>query len=282
MCPPIVRQEYRKGVNSTTKNSSSRGDNSNNFNVSETVYSNGNMSIVSDLTTKNIIQTNSSNIINGNNISDTQGSQSQWVNETAEISSNSSYKVVGNLANIRNGFFQEADKKQLKLVAMRSGFNDDRNETNLIPDLSLESIPSEILDNVSVIDKDVILVDDEPKIPSTGSIFENIGALVTNEINKIVNVVSKVDTKSELKKAELVAKNKIEKTKKILASIADLPEGPVKERFKNTIAEGDLSILFSSPSNEEKEKKDIYDREAYQAEAVDATNKLLAVERELT
>lgn len=278
----ISRQEYRKGPNVTTKTTTSRGDGSNLFNVSETSYGNGNVSIVSDLVTKDIVQTDSAKTVKGNSVSGTHGNHSQWVNEAAEISSNSSYKIVGNIQNVRNGYYQEADMAQAKLAAMRSGFNDDRNETKLLPDINLGGMSSDILKGITVVDKNTVMTDDTPKIPSTGNIFVDIGVLVATEIGNMLTAISKINVKSALKQAELAAKNKIEKTKKMLESITELPESPTKEKIKESISKGDLSVLISSPSNEEKEKKDLYDSEAYQAEAAEATKKLLAVERELT
>lgn len=278
----ISRQEYRKGPNCTTKNTISRGDGSNLFNVSETSYGNGNVSIVSDLVTKDIVQTDSATTVKGNAVSGTHGNHSQWVNEAAEISSNSSYKIVGNIQNVRNGYYQEADMAQAKLAAMRSGFNDDRNETNFLPDLNLGGMSADILKGITVVDKQTVMSEDVPKIPPTGNIFTDIAVLVATEIGNLVSALSKINAKSVIKQAELAAKNRIEKTKKMLESIVDLPESPSKEKIKDAISKGDLSVLMSSPSNEEKEKKDLYDAEAYQAEAAEATKKLLAVERELT
>ena len=278
----ISRQEYRKGPNTTVKSTTSRGDGSNLFNVTETSYGNGNISIVSDLVTKDIVQTDSAKTVKGNAISGTHGNQSQWVNEAAEISSNSSYKVVGNIQNVRNGFYKETDIAKAKLVAMRSGFNDDRNESNFLPDISLAGMSSDILKGITVVDKQTVMTDDIPKMPASGNIFTDIATLVATEIGNMMNAISKISAKSIVKQAELVAKNKIEKTKKMLSSITDLPESPTKEKIKEAISKGDLTILISSPSNEEKEKKNLYDADAYQAEAAEVTKKLIAVERELT
>ena len=188
----ISRQEYRKGPNATVKSTTSRGDGSNLFNVTETSYGNGNVSIVSDLVTKDIVQTDSAKTVKGNAISGTHGNQSQWVNEAAEISSNSSYKVVGNIQNVRNGFYQETDMAKAKLVAMRSGFNDDRNESNFLPDISLTGMSSDILKGITVVDKQTVMTDDIPKIPASGNIFTDIAVLVATEVGNMMNAISKI------------------------------------------------------------------------------------------
>lgn len=281
MGAPVVRQQYNKEPFKVTKSTTSRGDGSNLFNVSETAYGNGNISIVSDLVTKNIVQTDCANIVNANNISEVQGNNSKWVNEVDESVSNSKYVIVGNISNIQHGFYKEADAAQRKLVAMRTGFNDDRHQSSLIPDLGLSEFPSELLTKIMVVEKNTVLADDAPKLPSLGGgIFMDIATIVANEISQLTTTMSKISVKSALKQTELIAKNKIEKTKKTIESALELPECPTKEKFKEAITSGDLSVLFSSPSNEEKEKNTIFDRDAYEAEAVEAANKLLPVERE--
>ena len=245
------------------------------------MHGNGNVSIVSDLVTKNIVQTDNSNTVNGNNISDTQGSSSQWVNEASEISSNSSYRVVGNPANLRNGFFRETDIAKQKIIAMRSGFNDDRNEIDLIPDLGLAEMPSEIVKNVTVIDKDTALCDNSPNLPTTGNLFADIAIMAANEIAKMTEAMSKISLKSALKQAELIAKNKVEKIQKVIENIEELPESFSKEKLKNAIMEGNFSAIFASPSNEDKEKKSVYDKDQYVAAAVDASKEMMSAERAL-
>lgn len=281
MSIPITRQEYDKRPNVTTKTTTSRGDGSNLYNVTETMHGNGNVSIVSDLVTKNIVQTDNSNTVNGNNISDTQGSSSQWVNEASEISSNSSYRVVGNPANLRNGFFRETDIAKQKIIAMRSGFNDDRNEIDLIPDLGLAEMPSEIVKNVTVIDKDTALCDNSLNLPTTGNLFADIAIMAANEIAKMTEAMSKISLKSAIKQAELIAKNKVEKIQKVIENIEELPESFSKEKLKNAIMEGNFSAIFASPSNEDKEKKNVYDKDQYVAAAVDASKEMMSAERAL-
>jgi len=281
MSSSIVRQEYRKGPNITVKHTVSRGDGSNMFNSSETIYGNGNVNIVSDLITKDIVQTDKVNSVSGNAISDTQGSSSQWVNEATELSTNSNYKIVGDLSNIRHGFFKEADNAKLKLVAMRSGFNDDRNKSDLLPDISLSSIPSDIMSNILVVEKDTIMMDDIPKTPASGNIFTSITSLVTTEISNMVSAYSKINAKSVVKRAELATKNTVEKQAKLIKSIEELPESANKEKLKSAISEGNISTLFSSPSNEEKEKNSTYNKDEYEAEAVKVSKELINVEREL-
>ena len=283
MASPIIRQQYNKEPFKVTKSTTSRGDGSSLFNVSETAYGNGNVSIVSDLVTKNIVQTDCANIVNANNIAEVQGNNSKWVNEIDESVSNSKYTIVGNISNMRHGFYKEADVAQQKLVAMRTGFNDDRHQSPLIPDLGLSEFPSELLSKIMVVEKNTVLADDTPKLPSPGGgIFADIGTIIANEVSQLTDAMSKISTKSALKQTELVAKNKVEKTKKIIESVSELPDSPTKEKFKEAIAAGNLSVLFSSPSNEEKEKNSVFNRDAYEAEAVEAANKLLNVEREFS
>lgn len=281
MSIPITRQEYDKRPNVTTKTTTSRGNGSNLYNVTETVHGNGNVSIVSDLITRNIVQTDSSNTVNGNNISDTQGSSSQWVNEAAEISSNSSYRIVGDPANLRNGFFRETDIAKQKIIAMRSGFNDDRNDTDLLPDLELTSMPGEIVKNITVIDKDTALCDNSINLPTTGNLFTDIIIMATNEIEKMLEAISKISLKSSLKQAELATKNRIEKVEKLIESIENLPDSVSKEKLKKAILEGNFNAIFASPSNEDKDKKSIYDKDQYVAAAVDASKEMISAERAL-
>lgn len=281
MSSAITRQEYRKTPNQVTKNTTSRGDGSNLYNVSETIYGNGNVSIVSDLVTKDIVQTDNSKYVGGNNVSDTQGSSSQWVNEVSEISTNSNYKIVGNMANLRNGFFKETDIAKQQIIAMRSGFNDDRNDTDFFASDELLDIPGEILENIVVIEKDVALGDDEMPLPTTGTLLGDIAIMAANEIDKMLIGISKISASSGIKKAQLTAENKIEKQKKIIENIMKMPDSVSKEKLSKAIDEGNIGAIFSSPSNEDKEKKSIYDKDQYTAAAVNATKEMMNAEREL-
>lgn len=282
MSAPITRQEYVKKPNVTVKNTTSRGDGSNLYNVSETIYGNGNVSIVSDLVTKNIVQTDNSNTYTSNNISDIHGSSSQWINELSEVSSNSSYKIVGNIKNLSLGYFKETDIHKEKVIAMRSGFNDDRNTSDLIPDPGLAEIPGEVLSTVKVVDEETALCDDSANPPTTGNLFSDIGVMAANEIAKMTEALSKISLKSSLKQAKLVVQNKVEKQKKIIENISDMPDSFTKEKMKTAITEGKVSELFALPSNEEKEKKSIYDKDQYVAAAVDASKEMLGAECELS
>ena len=70
------------------------------YNVTEEAWGNGNKSIISDLITKNITQTNAFDEYKADYITDTMGNHSIWVNEAYEISSNSKGLRLANEAGI--------------------------------------------------------------------------------------------------------------------------------------------------------------------------------------
>lgn len=202
-----------------------------------------------------------------------------WVNEAYEVSSNSSYKFVGDPKNLELGLYNALEFYRKELVAMRSGFNDDRHETNPLPLNDLGTLPKEVLDTFLTIEETDIKGDDVQKIPPSGNLFTDIAIMATSEIDQMSTTLSKISVKSQASKARLAAANKVEKQKKLLESLNNLPDSVNKERIKTAVSEGDLSALLSSPSNEEKEKKSTFDRDGYEIKAVECANKIINIER---
>jgi ferritin-like metal-binding protein YciE len=97
----------------------------------------------------------------------------------------------------------------------------------------------------------------------------------------MTEAMSKISLKSALKQAELAAKNQVEKIEKVIESIESLPDSFSKEKLKKAISEGNFGAIFASPSNEDKEKKSVYDKDQYVAAAVDASKEMMSAERAL-
>lgn len=277
----IYKQEFDKVPNKSTMTTVTRGNNSELYNVTEEAWGNGNKSIISDLITKNVTQTNAFDEYKADYITDTMGNHSIWVNEAYEISSNSNYKFVGDPENLSIDLYKSLEDFRKEFVALRSGFNDDRHESDLTQLLDFDLLPQDVINNFFVVDSSDIMCDSGPKIPPSGNLFTDLGVMYLSEISDMTKSLGQISVKSQLKKAKLAAENKIEKQKQLLLSLGDLPDSVNKERITQAIADGDLTALFVSPSNEEKKKTSTYNRDAYEAKAVEIADKMSMVERNL-
>lgn len=277
---PLYREGHNRTATKTTHDYSSCGDESSLFNCHETSYANGNAEIVSDLVTRKIIQTDNVSTNRANNISNTLGNDSVYTLELNEGVYGSRSRIIGNPSSVYKQTHQAADILKNDIIAARSGFNDDRNASGFDILSGLSSIPGKILDAFTSVENDVAEGDDVPLFTGGGNLFTAMAADVANELANYANKLSKISVSSQVKKAEMVVKNEIEKKKKQLELITELPESLSKERLKTAILEGNLSALFSNPSNENKEKKSNYDKDEYEAKVAEILPELIEIERQ--
>lgn len=277
---PLYREGHNRSATCTIHDYSSTGDGSSLFNCHEVSYTNGNSNITSDLVTRNIIQTDNVSSNRANNISNTAGNDSIYTYELNEGAFGSRMRIIGNADSVYRKSRQAADIIKNDIVAARSGFNDDRNSSSFNPVAGLGSIPGNIFDALTSIDDDVAEGDDEPLSSNGGNLFMAMASDVVNEVGNYTKKFSKISASSQLKKAELAAKNEIEKQKKQLELIENMPDSPAKERIKNAIMQGDLSALLSNPSNENKEKKSVYNRDDYESKVAEVLPELIEIERQ--
>lgn len=276
---PLYREGHNRTATCTIHDYSSTGDKSSLFNCHEISYTNGNYNITSDLVTRNVVQTDNVSSNRANNISNTVGNDSVYTLELNEGAFGSRMRIIGNSDSVYRQSRQAADILKNDIVAARSGFNDNRNSLDFNLADGLGEIPGETLDALTAIDDDVADGDDEPLSSNGGNLFMAMASDVANEINNYTKKFSKINASTQLKKAELAAKNKIEKQRKQLELITSMPESASKERITSAIAQGDLTVLLSNPSNENKDKKSVYNRDDYELKVVEILPELIEIER---
>lgn len=275
-----TRQNYNKDAVKTTRTVSSYGDNSNLYNCSETVYSNGNQELNTDNVTKKVVQTDNVSSNRGNNISDTNGNDSTYTNELNEGAFGSRVRMIGNPDIVNKQLHKDADKLKAEIVAARSGFNDDRNDTDFDIIDGILSIPSKIFDAITSTDDDIANGDDQPLSSGGTNLFTAMVNDVTDELSIYKKRLNKIFSSSQSKKAELAAKNEVEKKKKQIEMINNLPESPSKQRLLKAVEEGNVATLMSNPSTENKDKKTTYDKDEYEAKAAELIPQLIEIEKQ--
>lgn len=275
-----TRQNYNKDAVKTSRTVSSFGDNSNLYNCSETVYGNGNQELNTDNVTKKVTQTDNVSSNRGNNISDTNGNDSTYTNELNEGAYGSRVRMIGNPEVVNKELHKNADKLKAEMVAARSGFNDNRNDTDFNIVEGLMSIPSKIFDAITCVDNDIADGDDLPSSTGGSNIFQALLADVTNEVSTYLKRFSNITASSQAKKAELAAKNEAEKKKKQIEMINKLPDSPSKEKLLKAAEEGNIKALMANPSNENKEKKSTYNKDEYEAKAAELIPQLIELEKQ--
>lgn len=275
-----TRQNYNKDAVKTTRTVSSYGDNSNMYNSSEEVYSNGNQILNTDNVTKRVVQTDNVSANRGNNISDTNGNDSVYTNELNEGAYGSRMRIIGNPDVVNKELHKDADKLKADIVAARSGFNDDRNDSDWNVLDSLTSMPSKIFSAITCVDDDVAEGDDTPLPTSGNNLFLAMATDVATEVGNYKKKFAKISASSQMKKADLAVKNEVEKKAKQIEMIQKLPESPSKEKLLKAAQEGNLKALMSNPSNESKVKKSTYDKDEYEAKAAELVPQLIELEKQ--
>lgn len=275
-----TRQNYNKDAVKTTRTVSSYGDNSNMYNSSEEVYSNGNQILNTDNVTKRVVQTDNVSANRGNNISDTNGNDSVYTNELNEGAYGSRMRIIGNPDVVNKELHKDADKLKADIVAARSGFNDDRNDSDWNVLDSLTSMPSKIFSAITCVDDDVAEGDDMPLPTSGNNLFLAMATDVATEVGNYKKKFAKISASSQMKKADLAVKNEVEKKAKQIEMIQKLPESPSKEKLLKAAQEGNLKALMSNPSNESKVKKSTYDKDEYEAKAAELVPQLIELEKQ--
>lgn len=276
----ITRQQYERSSTKTTLSVRSCGDKSGKYNSTEEAYQNGTHKSETDMVSKMSTKVDRVVAYGGNYISDIVGNNSNHTNGLNEGSFGSRTRIIGNPDVVNGKLHEEADKLKIELVAARSGFNDDRNDTSFNPVKELFSIPGKILDAVTSIDDDIAEGDDEPLSSGGTNLFTSMITDITDEISRYAKKLSKISLSASLEKAKLVAANEIEKQKKQLELIEKLPNSASKEKLKEAVAKGDLKALLSNPANENKEKNSKYKADEYEQKAAEIIPQLIELERQ--
>lgn len=276
----ITRQQYERTSTRTTVSVRSSGDKSGKYNSTEESYQNGTHNIETDMVSKMSTQGDRVASYGGNHISDIVGNESNHTNGLNEGAYGSRTRIIGNPDVVNGKLHEEAERLKTELVAARSGFNDDRDDSpfSFIDDLI--GIPGKILNAITSIDDDVAEGDDTPLFSGGSNLFTSIMVDVANEIAQYIDRLSKISLSTNLEKAKLAGKNEVEKQKKQLELIEKLPDSASKEKLKEAVLNGDLGVLLSNPSNENKEKNSKYNPDEYEQKAAEIIPQIIELERQ--
>lgn len=142
------------------------------------------------------------------------------------------------------------DKKEID--AARSGFNDNRNDSDFFSNLTeFLSIPDDLI-------KAIVpsIPEDTEDTTNTGktendNIFGNLVEDITKEVKKYTKAFTQISAKSILKQAETVLKEKKERLKKMQEQLEEIFDENVKERLMSNFP---ISLL-SGPATESSKDK---------------------------
>lgn len=276
----ITRQDYNKNAVKTSFAVRSSGDKSGKYNSSEEIYQNGTHIFETGEISKISTKCNRMSSYGGNNIIDTIGNESNYTGGLNEGAFGSRTRIIGNPDVVNSKLHETADRLKSKLVATRSGFNDNRNEGNISKLSTLGNIPKNIFNNITSVEDDVANGDDIP-LPNHGNnLFIAMAADIAIELGLYSDKLSKISASSSKEMAKLSILNEKEKLKKQEELIKNLPESYSKEKIIQEASSGNLTALLSNPSNEDKNKKSTYNKDAYEALASEILPDIIELEKQ--
>lgn len=177
---------------------------------------------------------------------------------------------------VRANVPRAANAANAKIVAARTGFNDDRDDSIFSIIDEILAVPGEILEAITYIDSKKVQEEVDDGKTKSDNILTSLVDDITKEVGKYTKMWSRITADSAMKRAEAVIKNKKEKIEKTIKRIEKMKEGPKKNTFLTAVKSMDLSVLFSDPSNEKKEKKSIRDKDEEAKIAAEATKENIA------
>lgn len=278
----IQEQKVTSSSGGTTVETKSMGNGSNLVNTTQEVKSNGDMKVSSDLGTTDIKQNDSNNINQGNSAKSTNGNDSTFTNGLNESASGSSSRVIGNPSETQNGITEEINREKAKIVAARSGFNDDRNDDSYgLKDFIDDVIgfPKVILEGISKTLEDVATEEDESKDTKGKDLFSSMMDNIEAEIEPILKRWKKAKAEAMKEQAKVLEHNKKEKKKQQLEAIKKMPDSAHKQRLLKAINEGKVEETYGALSTEGKEKKSTFDQTKYDEEVIKYIEKVIELER---
>lgn len=272
------RQETTKTPNQVVTNASSFGTNSNHFNYTQTTFNNGNNEIVSDNVTKSVYATPKVEYYDQNHIATTKGDSSRYVNGRDEASVASRYRIIGNLDSLTHGYVKAANDAKMKVVAMRSGFNDNRNNARLTAAVQLPELTTKDLEKIST-----MTAEDYAKLPPPipeppgANLLTSIGIMVTNEVTRQLAIYEIMAENTAKKLPQIIENYTKELKESITEQVKEMEEfGKDTEIAKECLLNGDFSgALREIQGNADVPKKSTFDKNSYEsavAEAIKISN----------
>ena len=275
----IKEQNISVGSTSVTSSVKTMGNGSGLLNAQSTSYKNGNHVFQTDLAKRTINTTENQMANMQNSVSSTGGNNSSYVNGLNECASGSRTAIIGNPAAVQKGLTTEADDLKKDLVAARSGFNDDRNQSPFTIINDLISFPGKVVSKIVKTVESVAEDTDVPKVKMGTSLFASIYADIIFECARYSEKYAKILSASSIEVGKTVALNEVEKKQKQMEIIMKMPDSPLKERILSAVKKGDLTAIFAKPNNEGIEKKDTFDYEDYDKKTKEYVKQVIELER---
>lgn len=177
---------------------------------------------------------------------------------------------------VANNVPKAANAANAKIVAARTGFNDNREVTSFSILDEILGIPEEIFNALTYVDPNDVKNETDDGETKSDNLFVSLVSDITKEVGKYTKAWGRMTSEAAIKRAELVIKNKKEKIKKMGEQIEKMKEGPQKNRLLTAFKTMDLGVLFSDPASENKEKKSIRDKDEEAKIAAEATKANIA------
>lgn len=192
------------------------------------------------------------------------------------------YTVTGSSNQTINNPQAAANAAKRELVAARSGFNDNRDDTIFSILDEILSVPNDVLKAIVVMEKkDTQTQANGDGKPKNKNIWTDAWSIIESEVKSVTDYYANIFSKSAIKRAEVVIKNKKEKIKKMQERVEKMKDGTLKNKYLQAIAKGDLKTLFSFPIAEKKELTSTEDKDKVTEMATKAQEKALGAEKEV-
>lgn len=192
------------------------------------------------------------------------------------------YTVTGSSNQTINNPQAAANAAKRELVAARSGFNDNRDDTIFSILDEILSVPNDVLKAIVVMEKkDTQTQANGDGKPKNKNIWTDAWNIIESEVKSVTDYYANIFSKSAIKRAEVVIKNKKEKIKKMQERVEKMKDGTLKNKYLQAIAKGDLKTLFSFPIAEKKELTSTEDKDKVAEMATKAQEKALGAEKEV-
>lgn len=179
--------------------------------------------------------------------------------------------VSGNPADIQNGTAREANEQKQKLDAMRSGFNDNRNDPSIFGILKeFVELPVDLLKAVIPANREQTTDSINTGESEGKNLFTDIYSDIAKEVKNFTKAYTSMASEAAIKQAKVVLNAKKERAKVMQEKIKEIKDDNILKRLSKNIGS-----LFSGPSveNAEKNLKSTLDKDAVAKEAGDIAAK---------
>lgn len=208
----------------------------------------------------------------GNGYEQRQGDAAKDVKGTSEESGDVKHEAVGessrvaaNPADVQNGTAAQANEQKQRLDAMRSGFNDNRNDPSIFGILKeFVELPIDLLKAIMPANREQTTDAVNTGESEGKNLFTDIYGDIAKEVKNFTKAYTSMTSEAAIKQAKVVLNAKKERLKVMQEKIKEIKDENVLKRLSKNIGS-----LFSGPSTENagKNLKSTLDKDAVAKEA---------------